>query len=140
MNECCSMACENKPNNSIPICPMCGHRGTTVGLKTLQFHIRQPWLYLLPEQDVYYFCQQPNCTVVYFSPNGVKIEKAGLRTRIGIKDECVDTLRCYCFGITKAEATDKNVKAFVIRQTKAGMCACETANPSGKCCLKDFPA
>jgi hypothetical protein len=27
----------------------------------------------------------------------------------------------------------------VMAQTKAGLCSCDTSNPSGRCCLKDFP-
>jgi len=30
------------------------------------------------------------------------------------------------------------IKAFVIQQTKEGLCACESRNPSGRCCLADF--
>ena len=47
---------------------------------------------------------------------------------------------CYCFGVSRADF-DRNpgTKDFVTAQTKAGLCACETSNPSGRCCLKDFP-
>jgi hypothetical protein len=47
---------------------------------------------------------------------------------------------CYCFGVTKADArSDPGIKKFVMAQTKLGLCACEMRNPSGRCCLPDFP-
>jgi hypothetical protein len=53
---------------------------------------------------------------------------------------------CYCFDISMAdiEAARKEndgdaCRQFVIQQTKASTCDCETRNPSGKCCLGDFP-
>ena len=123
-----------------PVCPSCRQKGAPVGVKTILQHIRQPWLHELSSQS-YYFCVQAQCDVVYFAMNVEPIHKTGLRTTIGIKEKSNETLLCYCFGVTKAEAqADSNIKEFVTRQTKAAMCACETANPSGKCCLKDFPA
>jgi len=35
--------------------------------------------------------------------------------------------------------SDKRLKDFVVEQTKADVCACDIRNPSGRCCLKDFP-
>ena len=45
-------------------------------------------------------------------------------------------------GLEVAEAfhaANKEIKDFVIKSTKEKTCACTTRNPSGKCCLKDFP-
>jgi len=36
-------------------------------------------------------------------------------------------------------ATQPDAKSFVIEKTKGHFCECEARNPSGKCCLKDFP-
>ena len=139
MSGCCAMAGEHKPNQLTPVCPACSHKGSTVGVKTMLQHIRQPWLYELTEES-YYFCAQPDCDVVYFSMNAKPIKHIDLRTRVGSKEQSVESLICYCFGVKKAEArADPAIKGFVIQQTKNGMCVCETANPSGKCCLKDFP-
>ena len=63
-----------------------------------------------------------------------------MRTRVGIKEQSDDSLICYCFGVTAQEAaTNPEVKAFVIEETKEHVCECEARNPSGKCCSKDFP-
>jgi hypothetical protein len=49
---------------------------------------------------------------------------------------------CYCFDITERmvleeiEATGRTaIPDYIKAQVKAGRCACETKNPSGRCCL-----
>jgi len=34
---------------------------------------------------------------------------------------------------------DPGIRDFVVAQTRLGLCACDTRNPSGRCCLIDFP-
>jgi hypothetical protein len=59
---------------------------------------------------------------------------------VGIKEAAADALLCYCYGVTRAVAlSDTAARAFVVAQTRRGLCSCETSNPSGRCCLKDFP-
>jgi len=102
-------------------------------------HIKQPWIFHLGEQP-YFYCDNPKCDVVYFAADARTINKSAIRTRIGIKEYSDDALVCFCFGISKVDAVaNKEVKEFVIKQTRATMCSCETTNPSGRCCLKDFP-
>ena len=119
------------------MCPACAHKGTKVGLKTMLQHIKQPWSYVFDDMQ-YYFCSRPSCDVIYFS-DGKIFRKVDIRTAVGIKEASDDALICFCFGVSKADVKkDKSIKDFVITQTKQAMCACETANPSGRCCLKDF--
>ena len=60
--------------------------------------------------------------------------------RSAIKEYNEDRLICYCYGVTMKQAsTNSNIKPFVIQETKEDSCACETRNPSGRCCLKNFP-
>jgi hypothetical protein len=101
-------------------------------------HIKQPWSHKLSDQQ--YYCGNPSCDVVYLSEDTTIIKKSGIRTSIGVKEQSGDALICFCFGVSKAEAaSNEDVKNFVIKQTKESMCSCDTANPSGRCCLKDFP-
>lgn len=68
------------------------------------------------------------------------ISKSQLRARIGVKEHAGDDLLCYCFGVSKADfEREPDSRNFVMAQTKAGLCSCATSNPSGRCCLKDFP-
>lgn len=139
MSSCCSSAGVGGIKTNKLLCVSCGEPGVTVGKKTILQHIKSPWLRKL-DQERYFFCQTTNCDAVYFSANGEVVIKKDLRTQIGIKEKNDEALICYCFGVNKTvAATDKSVKEFVVAQTKKAVCACETANPSGRCCLKDFP-
>lgn len=49
---------------------------------------------------------------------------------------------CYCFGFTLADINsevvqkgDSDIPARITAEVQAGRCRCETANPSGRCCL-----
>ena len=77
---------------------------------------------------------------MYFGQDDSLIKKSDLRTAVGIKDRSDNSLVCYCFGVSVKEATrNPEAKEFVIEKTKKQICECEARNPSGKCCLKDFP-
>lgn len=139
MTECCSSKCEDKSKIARLDCPGCGQKCLSVSAKTILHHIKKPWMHMLTEQQ-YYYCGAPVCDVVYFAKSTDVITKSDIRTRIGVKEKSYDALICFCFGVNKKEAaSNANAKDFVIRQTKASMCSCDTANPSGRCCLKDFP-
>lgn len=139
MNECCTQQgiAEHYPRSHR--CPVNGESYTSVKRKTLLHHISQPWLRPLREQG-YYFCTDPDCDVVYFGQDNSVVHRDELRTVVGQKSHDTDATICYCFGVTKTLAChDKSIKAFVTRQTKESNCSCETSNPSGRCCLKNFP-
>ena len=108
-------------------------------MKTILQHIRNPWTWEQKNQ-AYFFCDDPECAVVYFGEDGSMIEKSGLRTAVGVKESSGHATICYCFGIDRSDAvTIPEAKAFVLEQTRGHYCACEVRNPSGRCCLKDFP-
>ena len=51
-----------------------------------------------------------------------------------------DSMLCYCYEITWQDYYDNpSLKDYVIEQTRQGNCECEIKNPSGRCCLRDFP-
>ena len=133
MNECCS-SLEPKKH----VCPVNGKTYGTVPIVTMMHHINQPWNFSTKEQT-YYFCDDPNCDVVYFGLDNSVIKKDLLRTKVGVKEKGSDSMVCYCFGVNREQSSNNpEAKAFVIQQTKNHACACETSNPSGRCCLKDF--
>lgn len=139
MSHCCSAsACENKQLKK-QCCPVNGNECSEVSARTISHHIHDVW-HWQPSANRYFFCDDPACDVVYFGDDGSIIFRSQLRTRVGIKDLSNDSLLCYCFGVTKGDfLADPTTKDFLIAQTKAGLCACDTHNPSGRCCLKDFP-
>ena len=139
MNDCCNTEDKQATTPRKFICPENNTEYAEVTLKTLLHHIKFPWLRNMKNQP-YYFCHDPECDVVYFGLDGTTISTAEVRTRIGIKDKNPQSFICYCFGVTKNDALRyPEIKTFVTQQTQNKMCACETRNPSGHCCLKDFP-
>ena len=139
MSDCCSTNVNDKQHPKRHVCPVNGKRYLEVSYLTILHHINEPWRLPLKKQ-AYYFCDDPCCDVVYFGIDDSTITKQQLRTKVGIKETSEDSLICYCFGVSKAQAqTDRQAKAFVVEQTKTSTCSCTTHNPAGRCCLKDFP-
>jgi hypothetical protein len=139
MTDCCSpTGCDaHHPNKRR--CPANGLECAEVSVRTISHHIRAAWEWA-HYADHYYFCEDPGCDVVYFGEDGSTILKSQLRTRVGTKDDAGNSLLCYCYGISKEDfQRNPTTKDFVMAQTKAGLCSCETSNPSGRCCLKNFP-
>lgn len=139
MSDCCfsKKEVENRPRRHV--CPENGKRYIEVPYSTVLHHVKAPWK-LAPKEQAYYFCEDPNCDVVYFGVDNKIIPKDQLRTKVGIKEMFDEALICYCFDILKSDAqANAQAKAFVIEKTKSSQCSCATHNPSGRCCLKDFP-
>jgi len=85
-----------------------------VSEKTILHHIKEPWHWKGKDQR-YYFCDDPDCNVVYFGQDDSVIEKSDVRTRVGIKEKSGDALVCYCFGVTiDGAATQSETRTFVI--------------------------
>lgn len=139
MSDCCSPAGSDTGHLNKHRCPVCGQECAAVSARTIAHHIRASWSWK-PNAGSYYFCEAPGCDVVYFGAEGSTIVRSQLRTRVGVKETEDDSLLCYCFGVGKADLQrDPAIRDFVVEQTKAGHCSCDTSNPSGRCCLKDFP-
>jgi len=140
MNNCCAADKTPARYPDSHICPVNGKPYSRVKRKTILHHVSHPWDRSLSEQG-FYFCTDPDCDVVYFGQDNTVIRSGSLRTTVWQKTGNDDTAFCYCFGVTRQQArADNTIRAFVIEQTKNAACACETSNPSGRCCLKDFPA
>lgn len=121
-------------------CPVNGKSYGQVALRTILHHIRQPWKKIFPEQP-YYFCTDSNCNVVYFAEDNSRVLRNELRESVGQKSKHPNRMICYCFDIKLSDIQQNPLqrKQFVVEQTKQSQCDCQIRNPSGKCCLKDFP-
>lgn len=139
MSDCCSSPEGDAKHPQKRRCPVNGVECSEVSARTIAHHVKESWRWV-PSARHYYFCDDPECEVAYFGDDGSLVPKSRLRTRIGIKERTGDDLLCYCFGVSRADS-ERNpaIRGFVLKQTKAGLCSCETSNPSGRCCLKDFP-
>lgn len=139
MSDCCSTSCTTGEFPKKSVCPVNGREYGQVSAITIKHHIKAPWAWQEKSQG-YYYCSDPNCEVVYFGQDGSMIEKDAVRTEVGAKADSENALVCYCYGVSKAEAhADPSIREFVIEETKQQRCACEFRNPSGNCCLADFP-
>ncbi|MDD2884024.1 MAG: hypothetical protein PHT48_03135 [Dechloromonas sp.] len=139
MSERCSSSACNGRHLRKQCCPVNGYEYAEVPIRTITHHIKAPWAWQ-PSAQRYFFCDDPACEVVYFGDDGSTILKQQLRTPPGQKETSADRRLCYCFGITEQDfQRNPNTRDYVLAQTKSGHCACETSNPSGRCCLKDFP-
>jgi hypothetical protein len=134
--DCCAVN-PDKPRKLR--CPANGIEYAEVPARTVSHHIRQAWQWA-DRGRRYFYCDAPGCDIVYFSDDGIVIPTAQLRSVIGVKTPSGHAPLCYCFGISKADALNEpGIRDFVVEQTRCGLCSCDTSNPSGKCCLKDFP-
>jgi hypothetical protein len=94
----------------------------------------------------YYFCEAADCDVVYFAfdAQGPMFRRADLLVCVGSKETEGHIPVCYCFGFTRehiqkeiTETGESTVPNRISAEVRAGNCACEVKNPSGKCCLGD---
>lgn len=138
MSDCCNTE-TSTPAPRKRACPADGTVATEVKPETLLHHLKAPWAQELKPQK-YYFCDDPDCDVVYFGEDDSLFCLDEIRGPVGQKLSGPDKLLCYCFGVSQSDYLhNPEVKDFVVAQTKAGSCACDHRNPSGRCCLKDFP-
>jgi len=140
LSDCCSSdTCKTPKNIGIDKrrCPVNKQYYKSVAGRTVLHHVKEPWQ-LEESNKTFYYCDDPECDVVYFSSDDSVIALSEIRTEVGTKSSSEETLICYCFGVTKSQARDPEIKDYVIEKTKQGVCSCDTSNPSGKCCLKDF--
>jgi len=139
MADCCSSADGKTAHIRKHRCPANGIEYAEVSSRTIAHHIKHSWQWA-DNGRRYFFCDDPDCDVVYFADDDSVILKSQLRTKVGVKEAGDDALLCYCYGVTRNDALNNpGIRDFIVRETRLGRCACETSNPSGRCCLKDFP-
>ncbi len=137
--HCCSSS--NTPPHKAA-CPGCQQQGDTVSATTLLHQLARPWQQTIGDQQ-YYFCRHPECEVVYFDSDSASFNTDALRQPVGQKSGVTGRPLCYCFDIRYSDIADngalKQCRDFVTEKTRSKQCSCETHNPSGRCCLRDFP-
>ena len=138
MSGCCSSSGCDEKHPKKNRCPVNGLEYSVVTARTITHHIKESWNWA-PSAKQYYFCDDPDCHVVYFGDDGSTIPKPMLRIRVGTMERTGNGMLCYCFSVSRADfERNPATRDFVMAQTKANLCSRETSNPSGRCCLKDF--
>jgi hypothetical protein len=144
MSDCCTVNAKTGPAPAVMACPVSGARSKQVDMLTVSSLVRQ--LPLGMPNTEYYFCEAADCDVVYFPFNSQAplFRRADLLVRVGSKETEDPIPVCYCFGFTRediqkeiTETGESTVANRISAEVKAGNCACEVKNPSGKCCLGD---
>ncbi len=144
MSDGCAVNAKTGTAPAVMACPVSGARSKQVDMLTVSSLVRQ--LPLGMPNTEYYFCEAADCDVVYFPFNSQAplFRRADLLVRVGSKETEDPIPVCYCFGFTRediqkeiTETGDSTVANRISAEVKAGTCACEVKNPSGKCCLGD---
>ena len=145
MSSCCNTQAVAKHEKKM-LCPECNGKQNLTPYQTLLHQLRQPFTKELNADGAYYFCRSQTCNIVYFDTEGHIFTQGDVRWKVGQKMSSSSRQICYCFDVTYDEVSTEfaryrssKTKEFVMSQTKAKNCACEIRNPSGKCCLVDFP-
>jgi len=134
--------CNVSANKDISICKKCGNKGKSVKRITLENLVKESKLKDIKDLDGFYFCETPSCKVVYFNnKQEVYLQKEDIKVRVGIKEKEGPIPVCYCFGWTQERIFNQiKQKGYttalqeINAKVKAGECACEIKNPSGRCC------
>jgi hypothetical protein len=144
-NETPAGGAESLPADAVIAPRSCSHcRGASrpVTRQTILLMIESALFDRVGEQN-WRFCVSPECRVVYFAEEDEAVmTTSDLRVRVGLKERDDPIPLCYCFGFDEADvraeiaqtgqcAIPQRIAALV----KQGLCACETRNPSGVCCL-----
>ncbi len=124
--------------NEAQCCPASGSPGRSVEWLT----VAALTVGKVPPRQNFWLCRDKECEVVYFGEDGVQAGVQDLRVRPGFKSAGDEGLLCYCFfycrGDIKEDLLERNESPTVKHieaEIRAGNCACEVRNPTGKCCL-----
>ena len=146
MSGCCGGGSSSKAAAKLA-CPNCRVLQKPVSYVTVLHHTRHPYNQELDEDRNYFFCRNSSCNVVYFDSNEESLAVEEVRGPIGQKMDTPSRPICYCFDVTEEQVLEELAqdgasitKEFVKALTSGKLCACEIRNPSGRCCLVDFPS
>jgi hypothetical protein len=123
-------------------CPECEGQSRAVSRKTVLLMLK-PHLLEQAMTGTYSFCAAPDCPVVYFEEQGSqRFTTDNLRVPVGVKASEDPIPLCYCFGFDESHIRDEisltgttTIPSRISRLIREGLCACESRNPAGVCCL-----
>jgi len=123
-------------------CVRCKAKGRAVSRKTVLLMLK-PDLLEHATTGSYSFCAEPDCPVVYFDEAGDRhFTVEDLRVRVGPKAKDDPIPLCYCFGFDESHIREEiaqsgrtSIPERISKLIREGLCACDTCNPAGACCL-----
>lgn len=133
--------CAHEQTSVAPKCPGNGMRGRAVEWRTVAALTTGP----VPPRRDFWLCLDRDCDIVYFSENGHYLGTGELRFEAGIKSASPEAFLCYCFLHRRREFLSERLRAGgstlvsqIATAVKAGNCACDVRNPTGRCCLGEI--
>jgi len=154
--NCCTPKSESGETNTVTVeavtngrdeaetqcCGTCKGQSRPVSRKTVLLMVK-PHLLEQAMTGTYSFCAARECPVVYFEEQGShSFTIDDLRVRVGVKESADPIPSCYCFGFDESHLRDEisatgeaTIPARISSLIREGLCACESRNPSGMCCL-----
>lgn len=130
-------------SNGMAVCPICRNEGYEVDKITVLIHVSEKkW----PLEDAkYYFCENPNCEVVYFTETSHTIlKKEDVKTKVTFKEKTSPKPLCYCKQVTEEDvlrAIERGAKTVDEVKGMTGIGGggmCKYTNPSGRCCSRSY--
>src|SRR6266550_1847459 len=126
-------------------CSSCNGQGRPVSRKTVLLMLK-PELLERAMHGSFSFCSARDCSIVYFEDKGSQqFTVDDLRVRVGLKVNGDPIPVCYCFGFDESHVRDEistkgktTIPARVSNLIREGLCACDSRNPSGMCCLGEL--
>lgn len=123
-------------------CRSCGNQGAPVSRKTV-LSMLKPELLEHALTGMFRFCGTRECPTVYFEEQGTGVFNTDdLRVVVGVKANSDPIPLCYCFGFDESHLREEiartgrtTIPERISSLIREGLCACETRNPSGVCCL-----
>lgn len=123
-------------------CTNCESQSRPVSRKTVLLMLK-PHLLEDAMTGTYSFCSTVDCPVVYFEEQGShRFTTDDLRIAVGVKAKIDPIPVCYCFGFDERHIRDEisrtgatTIPDRISKLIREGLCACESRNPAGVCCL-----
>ena len=123
-------------------CADCGGQSRAVSRKTVLLMLK-PDLLEQAMTGTYSFCTARDCPVVYFDEQSSRrFTTDDLRVTVGVKASADPIPLCYCFGFDESHIRDEislrgttTIPERISTFIREGLCACESRNPAGVCCL-----
>ncbi|CAN5705975.1 MAG: copper chaperone Copz family protein [Pyrinomonadaceae bacterium] len=135
-----SETCANEISDQL--CTNCESQSRPVSRKTVLLMLK-PHLLEEAMTGTYSFCSTRGCPVVYFEEQGShRFTTDDLRIPVGMKAKIDPIPLCYCFGFDESHIRDEiscsgatTIPDRISMLIREGLCACESRNPAGVCCL-----
>jgi len=123
-------------------CGRCDGKGKAVSRKTVLLMLKADLLEHALSGS-YSLCVERDCPVVYFDETGDRhftVDDLRIRAGMKVKDDPIPL--CYCFGFDESHIREEiaqtgrtNIPERISKLIREGLCACDTRNPAGVCCL-----